>query len=229
MVSNNKVWRARTGEVLAKPLANLQGPAIMTPNTSARMVVVKKDEKESKVRVLLQHYLDAAAPAKLAATPVLRVLAQSSQSPVVRAVVEISADLMRAGIAVEIIFAKAGEARPSMADGCSTAVRHLADTRFHDAHELMVLEPALVWLGDCMRRDPAARDSFELHGLELPETAQWAAMSFANVWARAVPVKAEAVAATANVAALANELVDLADLATVVGETNNPVTVLTRH
>jgi hypothetical protein len=196
----------------------------MLPFSQARMIVVKKEEKEAKIRLLL---IDALAlRARQAATdvPVLRVLAQSANSPVVRAVTALHADFARANVAVEIVLAKLDQTQPIALDLAAANYRHLADVRFHDAHELLVLGTSTCWVGDCMRRDPSTRDSFELHGVDNAETARWALKCFEQIVGRAVRfvVPASEPEHTA-VMALAG------DLAAVLGDAANPVTILTRH
>lgn len=188
------------------------------------MIVVKKEEKEAKIRLLL---IDALAQrARSASTNglVLRVLAQSANSPVARAVAALRADLAGANATVEIVFAKPDQTQPVALDLAAANYRHLADVRFHDAHELLVLGTTTCWVGDCMRRDPSTRDSFELHGVDNAEAARWALMCFARIWGRAAPfVMPAAEPEQSAVMALAG------DLAAVLGDAANPVTILTRH
>jgi hypothetical protein len=77
----------------------------MLPFAPARMIVVKKEEKEAKIRLLLIDALAQRARATATDAPVLRVLAQSANSPVARAVAALRADLARAGATVEIVLA----------------------------------------------------------------------------------------------------------------------------
>jgi hypothetical protein len=196
----------------------------MLPFAPARMIVVKKEEKEAKVRLLLIDALAQRARSTAVDAPVLRVLAQSANSPVARAVAALRADLARAGATVEIVLAKPDQTQPVALDLTAASYRHLADVRFHDAHELLVLGTTTCWVGDCMRRDPSTRDSFELHGVDNVETARWALMCFAQIWGRAIPfVIPAAEPEQSAVMALAG------DLAAVLGDAANPVTILTRH
>jgi hypothetical protein len=154
----------------------------MLPNTSAGMVVVKKEDKELKLRQLLIEGLAAVAPVQgTQSKAVVRVVAQSMASPVVKVLVALQTELAAAGVDTLMILAKA-EAAPRLKIGQTTAYRHLADVRCHDAHESLVLGTATAWIGDCMRRDPATRDSFELHARDTIETARGVSLSFDRMW-----------------------------------------------
>ena len=68
----------------------------MAVNTPAGMVVVKKEEKEPKLRTLLIDGLAAVSRARAAdpaASAVVRVVAQSMSSPVVQALAAVQAEL----------------------------------------------------------------------------------------------------------------------------------------
>lgn len=192
----------------------------MTSNSPTHMVVVKKEEKEAKLRMHLAGALAQIAVAN--EIPVLRVLAKSSASPVVLAIASLQAELAAAGVEARVMFASL-ETAGTQAIGQTCSVRHLADTRFHDAHEMLVLGPVHTWVGDCMRRDPASRDSFELHANGSSERARWVANSFDKLWARALPIDGPAVQALAETMELA------ADLAGLPVDPPVPPQVLTRH
>ena len=151
----------------------------MTSDTPARMVVVKKEEKEAKLRQLIVKGIEAVA---IAGAPVtLRVVALSLSSPVARAVASLQPELEAAGILARVILAKTDQSA-----GAATAIagawRHLSDVRCHDSHELLVLGAETTWLGDCLRRDPTNRDSFELHAASNRETARHVTQSFDKLW-----------------------------------------------
>ena len=80
--------------------------------------------------------------------------------------------------------------RPVVAKGGDASVpgfttRFLTDARMLEAHEQLVLGPATVWIGDCMRRDPSKRDAFETYcDLNVP-TARSARRSFERMWSMA--------------------------------------------
>lgn len=187
----------------------------MTAETPARMIVVKKEEKEPRLRQLI---LDGLAAAACTGTPVvLRILAQSLSSPVARAANGLNVQLAAAGIQALVILAKT-DPQPSSQFGAHTSWRHLADVRCFDAHELLVLGSQTAWTGDCLRREPATRDSYELHAPHNPDMAVLVARSFDRLWLKSLALEAREVGChlgiTANLAALAVEA---------------PPQVLTRH
>ena len=164
----------------------------MAVNTPTGMVVVKKEDKEPKLRTLLIDGLAAVSRARAAdpaASAVVRVVAQSMSSPVVQALAAVQAELSAAGVEARVVLAKADTA-PQLSIGQSCLYRHLADVRCHDAHEFLVFGAATAWIGDCMRRDPATRDSFELHAAANNDVARGVAISFDKIWQIAVPFEA---------------------------------------
>jgi len=156
----------------------------MNSNTPARMVVVKKEEKELKLRALIAHAIANAPTTGLE----MRVLAVSLTSPVAVAVCALRAELAAAGVAARIMLVKnlTGPEASSLVD---SSVRHLADSRCHDAHELLVLGNETAWIGDSLRREPASRDSFELHAFHDRKTAHFVAQSFERIWQLALPLR----------------------------------------
>lgn len=173
----------------------------MTLNTPAHMTVVKKEEKEAKLREFLAQALkDVGSDAGT----VLRVMARCSGSPVVRAVAAVQSELAAASVEVRVMLALV-EGGGVAVVGTMCSVRHLGDVRCLDAHELLGIGTA-SWIGDSMRRDPSVRDSFELHALGDEAHARQVAMSFDRLWSRAAALKspvAEAVMdMTAELAAL---------------------------
>ena len=155
----------------------------MTADAPARMIVVKKEEKELKLRQLILNGLAAATSAS--GPVVLRILAQSLMSPVARAACGLNPELVAAGIHALVILAKTDRQPASQFGDCCTW-RHLADVRCHDAHELLVLGSQTVWVGDCLRREPASRDSYELHAPCDPGMAVAAVQSFDRLWCKSL-------------------------------------------
>jgi hypothetical protein len=177
----------------------------MTPHTPARMVVVKKEDKEFKLRTLISQALNALAKDPGTTTPSLHVIAISAESPVFRAVVALKDELAAAGIVASLVLVKP-ETAALRGLGFPATARHLTDARCHEAHELMTLGELTVWTGDCMRRDPSSRDSFELHSANDPVAARRIALSFSKLWAISTPCAAvedvRAMSLAANLAAL---------------------------
>ena len=77
-----------------------------------------------------------------------------------------------------------------------------------------------TWIGDCLRRDPAVRDSYELHAVGCAQTARYVALSFDKLWQLSSLVEAAEDPATLAMAA------DLAGLQT---DQGSQPTALTRH
>jgi hypothetical protein len=174
----------------------------MTLNAPAHMTVVKKEEKETKLREFLAQALKDAGSDD--GTLVLRVMARCSGSPVVRAVAAVQAELAAAGVDARVMLALV-EGGSVAVVGKTCSVRHLGDVRCLDAHELLVIGTA-SWIGDSMRRDPSVRDSFELHALGDEVHARQVVMSFDRLWARAAalnsPVAETVMEMTAELAGL---------------------------
>jgi len=185
----------------------------MTLITPPHMAVVKKEDKETKLRDFFREALN-----NLSANgerPVLRVMARGSHSPVVRAMSACSAELAAAGVEIRLMLTLI-----EPGDDLTSKVRHLTDVRCLDAHELLVLGAQASWIGDCMRRDPSVRDSFELHALNNELAAKQAATTFDRLWGRIAAPKPVAVAEAVMEMA--------ADLAALPVEQTAPQ-VLTRH
>lgn len=75
-------------------------------------------------------------------------------------------------------------AAPSVLDIATAECRVLADPSFATAHEQLTVGPTHVWIGDCLRRDPAKRDAFELYHPNDPAISVFAIASFDKLWAR---------------------------------------------
>lgn len=189
----------------------------MTPTTSPRMLVVKKEVKEIRLRALLETALETVGP-----NAELCLLIQGSESPAARALASVAADLAARGTTFKILMSKFE--RPSvLPDGIAATYRVLTDTRCHDAHELLVLGTTSAWIGDSMRRNPSATDSFELHALDSAKTAAMVAVSFARLWSIATPTQVAPSPERRAAMDLAGELAALA----VDGKTS--ITASTRH
>ena len=168
----------------------------MRSHASPRMSVVKKEDKEAKIRDFIEQDLaarrDAGSDGTSGGASYL-LLALSSESPVARALAGLASELKSAGINVHAVFARTGQ--PVRTEEATSfehvaILRHTPDARLLDAHEQLILGPSSVWVGDCMRRDPAKRDAYECYARDSVETAVWAKRSFDRVWTRANPVRA---------------------------------------
>ncbi len=166
------------------------------PGPASYKVVKHVDKIEA-----LKSFIEAAAsrleiPSDLARTaPTL--LARSPESPVAQAILAAPAGLYRFG-APRIIFTRLcdASAMPALPDVMARAAerqfRLLADARYLDAHEQLVLATDCCWIGDCMRRDPMKRDAFEKFSESCANTARFATVSFEHLWNAARPIGADA-------------------------------------
>ena len=237
------VWRLneQTKKDQSNVSARATGPhkdedKVMTPDSPARMVVVKKEEKEPRLRQLVLAGLLAQLQAGQGqagqgqvcqgqsdrgmnpGSLILRLVAQSLASPVARALAALQGELAAAGVSARVILTRADP--PPFMIGRACALRQLSDVRCHDAHELLVLGSQTTWIGDCMRRDPAVRDSFELHAPGCVETARLVTLSFDKLWQLSAACEPMDDRAT---------LLMAADLAGLPGDHASQVTALTRH
>ncbi|MDX2259323.1 MAG: hypothetical protein NW205_10465 [Hyphomicrobiaceae bacterium] len=172
--------------------------------TPTGLQVVKKEEKEARLSAFIETVLAGEAE-----PGAFLLVARSAESPVVRALAQRAADLAAAGISVKAVLTSIdhtefGEAIALPARlFCEGGLRLIEDPRLYDAHEQLVLGNDAVWIGDCMRREPAKRDSYERYTTGSAETATWARRAFERLWAASQPadhlIGEAASAATANV------------------------------
>lgn len=203
----------------------------MRSNDVARMHVVKKEEKEGKLKEFIARDIALRAGSPYSAPVRYRLIALSFESPVAKALASLVLEASHAGIEIEAVFAKstdvtgnsdASESFLKLAATCR--VTH--DSRLLDAHEQLVLGASTAWIGDCMRRDPAKRDAYECYAEHCPETAEWAARSFDRLWTSAEPVVLTSSAPQPDLPALAPEM---ADAALALQQDGTSVSAATRH
>ncbi len=158
-------------------------------DTPSRLVMTCRSEKESKLAAFVLAGLTATD-----APGVVTLVARGTDSPVASALVAALAQAGHGNVKVRIVLFDIDtivedHAAATILDVAGADIRVLPDSRFAAAHEQLVLGNARVWLGDCMRRDPAKRDAFAVfHDANVP-AAQHAAQSFAKLWAVAKPLK----------------------------------------
>lgn len=159
----------------------------MSLRPTARANSLIRDEKEARLKAFVSRHLEARREQGEAAGDVTyRLLALSAESPAARALDALAPELATAGIKLEIVFvrhAKADDAPSLKFADC----RFATDIRLLDAHEQLVLDAETAWVGDCMRRDPMKRDTYELFCDRCTMTAGNAARSFAHIWNAAGP------------------------------------------
>lgn len=169
--------------------------------SSPRLLQVGREVKEAKLREFVAD--DIAQRKSLGDTfagTTYTVLARAPDSPVVRALYDVAPEIADAGILVQALFldldcVAEDRHRPTIVDLQGVDLRVLADLRFAAAHEQLVLGPQKLWLGDCMRRDPAKRDAFEMFHGENAAAARHAQVSFSRMWVGAKPVRNQATVA----------------------------------
>lgn len=163
----------------------------MGANVASRMQTFSKEHRQSRLKDFFQRDITERQGAPGA--PVrYSLVAQSPASPIALALSSVQSELAAAGIAVEAVFLRIDSIREgdgaSILAGSGVSCRVLTDLRLIDLHEQLVLGERSTWIGDCMRRDPTRRDTFELFGEGSASTVAWASRSFERVWSAAVPV-----------------------------------------
>ncbi len=171
----------------------------MKLNTKPRMDVVKRENKEAKLKAFIADHLSVTV-ASASSEPWL-LIARSVESPVVLAITAMEAELEAAGIKVLALLT---EMSPAVIDSVVPPdlkivgeFRLLSDVRLLDAHEQLRLDEKSSWIGDCMRREPAKRDAYECHAAGCTETADWTRKAFDRMWAKGKPVMLTAAPALA--------------------------------
>jgi hypothetical protein len=157
-----------------------------------RFPVLSREDKETN----LKQFLAEALAARRAGTgeafgDAFSLVARAADSPVAKAMLAMSAEIAASNIAVRVVLFEnevlsEDSIQPSLLDVGSIEVRMLNDQRFASAHEQLSLGYGKVWIGDCMRRDPAKRDAFEMYHADQPTIAAHADASFAKLWEKSV-------------------------------------------
>lgn len=148
-----------------------------------RLNVVSKEEKEERLKAFIAKHLASAKSAPESTRLTYTLLALSAESPAYRALQALAPELSEAGVTVQTVLAK----RSTPATQGNGECRFVTDVRLLDAHEQLVLDETTVWIGDCMRRDPQRRDTYQLFSEACPATAGRAVKSFSQVWRAAGP------------------------------------------
>lgn len=161
--------------------------------TSPRLLHIGREDREAKLKDFIGEDL-AARRAAGSAAHTYTLLARAPDSPVARALGMLATELTEANVTVQAVLLDLDSltdepGRPSILDLVNAEVRLLTDVRFTAAHEQMVLSAGRLWLGDCMRRDPAKRDAFEIFHDVNTAAAQHACVSFSRLWTGAQPIR----------------------------------------
>jgi hypothetical protein len=170
----------------------------MRLKVSTTMLVVRKEEKEARLRNFIEKDLAARLAAPGAAhTDGYSLLALSAESPAAKALLALAPEAAAHGLEIRIIFMMHGHG-PALARTAGMDVfaglrcRLATDSRLLDAHEQLVLGQHRVWVGDCMRREPSSRDALENYSEDCATTTVWARRAFERIWSTADSYKLEA-------------------------------------
>jgi hypothetical protein len=160
----------------------------MRPSAFTHLHTAGKEEKERRLRDFIARDLETrkADTASTGAT-VYRLLALSLESPAAQALSALAADIAEQGITIEMVFLRKVSAADAEQAIPGVACRIANDRRLFDAHEQLVLGTESVWTGDCMRREPTRRDSYESYRPNCGKTVGWASSSFERIWMKAKP------------------------------------------
>jgi hypothetical protein len=186
--------------------------------TSPLMHVVRKEEKEARLKEFVARNIGA-APCTIS------VIARAFDSPVINALVALADSLSSAGYTVQalIIQRDLAPAPTGLSALARLECRSGADIRFLDAHEQMLIGADTAWIGDCMRREPAKRDAFESYCDHNADTAASVRRAFERLWKSGFPM----MLTPAGDAAPASDMIDPA--LTSAADQGDGVIVSTRH
>lgn len=160
----------------------------MRPNAFTRLYATSKEEKEGRLKEFIARDLEARrAEGASTETSVYRLIALSPESPVAQAFGSLASEIAAQGIAIEVVFLRKVSAADADRAIPGATCRTANDRRLVDAHEQLLLGTTSVWTGDCMRREPTRRDSYERYNVNCGKTADWALSSFERIWAKAKP------------------------------------------
>jgi hypothetical protein len=151
--------------------------------SSSRTNSAAVGEKVAKLSAFIAADLDARTPHGLHSTSCYLLIARSPRSPVAQAVRANAARLAAANVTVRAIFCEAPITdTQSEAFALPGECRIARDARLLDAHEQLVLAPDRSWIGDCMRREPTKRDTYERFSENSAESAAFATRAFERLW-----------------------------------------------
>jgi len=192
------------------------------------MNVVMKEDKEAYLKEFIQKDISQQTGAAGLAPLRYHLVTLSLASPVAQALAGLANELIQAGITLHIVLARIdGLASSETIESLDrvAVIRHVTDPRLLDAHEQLVMGSGTLWIGDCMRRDPAKRDAYECYGEGCTEDVAWALRAFEKLWAAAQPIAHVPPART-----LTQSFVpDLVDPAIAITGANGPISAATRH
>jgi len=147
-----------------------------------------REERENSLRDFVRASLDETVNGRVDA---IVLLARSPSSPVVAALLAVSAELAERRVGVAIVLAGGTAAAENETWNLTFSadlvheIRLTSNPRVLDGHEQLIVGDRSVWYGDCMRRDPSKRDAFSLTLENNPEVARAGRFAFRALWQRA--------------------------------------------
>jgi hypothetical protein len=164
---------------------------------------VRHEDKHENVARFCGYYLDRLSIVEVP-TPRQRsvsLLVRSPLSPAAQAVLAALPEFQALAVSMRIVFAKlepADAMAPWVEAAVADASNELLQLRWArraeliDGHEQLVMGTALSWAGDCMRREPEKRDSYEQFDTFDVAAAARAELSFASFWQKSENVATHA-------------------------------------
>ncbi len=160
--------------------------------SSSRPDSAAVEEKVAKISEFIAGDLDTRTLHGLQTAGSYMLLARSPRSPVAQALRANAQKLAAANVSIRVIFCEVDATTAktdTMPFGLPGEIRIARDPRLLAAHEQLVLAPDRSWIGDCMRREPTKRDTFERFSADAPDSATLATRSFERLWRTAVPLR----------------------------------------
>jgi hypothetical protein len=129
----------------------------------------------------------------------LTMILRSAESSAAEALIAISQDLCRAGIAAKVVIAKlepddalrqlfGSLSRLSPHEPAKQLIRWARNPRLLDAHEQVTYGAAMCWSGDAMRRETGKRNGLSLFDDAAPGTARLGQLAFEALWSASVEI-----------------------------------------
>ncbi len=149
-------------------------------------------DKVAKLSEFIVGDLEARTLHGLTTSSCYLLVCRSPKSPVAQALRSNAARLAAANVSIRVIYC---EVEPLGPDAVTapfappSECRIMRDSRLLAAHEQLVLAPDRAWIGDCMRREPSKRDTYERFAENSAEVATLAARSFERLWRAAVSMR----------------------------------------
>ncbi|HFB2048996.1 MAG: hypothetical protein HRT83_05195 [Hyphomicrobiaceae bacterium] len=163
----------------------------MRTKSPPHMQVVKRKSKQDQLIDFILKQLDLLDDRdQMNCSHELQLIALSSKSPVVSALMHVAQTRNLSKYSVRIIFASSVETNNvQFFKGLRQVSIHYAkNSRLLEAHEQLVISNATCWIGDCMRRDPGKCDSIECYAENCEETTSRAKTSFERFWLMSIPM-----------------------------------------